>query len=106
MSLATGSYDELPQIKSFLSSMELEFILVDGEKGACNVYFGRPECISALRRFSTLKLEEMSEEEDFMIGIMLGYDLCKQCARYDRRKLDRELACEPCAFRLSEATIA
>jgi hypothetical protein len=41
-------------------------------------------------------------EEDFM----LGYDLCRHCARYDRRELDSELAAEPCVLDLCEAHIA
>ncbi|MFW6328683.1 MAG: DUF2023 family protein [Alkalispirochaetaceae bacterium] len=68
LALYTGSHDELAEIKSLLTSMQLEYIVSEDDGGTYNLYFGRPECIQALRRFSTLKLNEMSEEEDFMVG--------------------------------------
>jgi hypothetical protein len=106
LALHTGSRKELPELTAWIQSMNLDYIAVSIGGEQSNLFFGRPECIQALRRFSTLKLNEMSEEEDFMLGVMLGYDLCRQCARYDRRKLDTELAHEPCVFDLSEANIA
>ena len=31
-------------------------------------------------------LNELSPEEDFILGAMLGYDICRQCERYCERK--------------------
>lgn len=51
-----------------------------------NVYFGRRECLDAIRLFVTRPLNELSPEEDFILGAMLGYDICTQCERYCQRK--------------------
>ena len=51
-----------------------------------NIYFGRRECLNAIRLFVTRPLNELSPEEDFILGAMLGYDICTQCERYCQRK--------------------
>ena len=55
-------------------------------KDTVNVYFGRRECLDAIRLFITRPLNELSPEEDFILGAMLGYDICTQCERYCERK--------------------
>ena len=34
----------------------------------------------------TRPLNLLTPEEDFMLGAMLGYDICAQCERYCERK--------------------
>lgn len=51
-----------------------------------NIFFGRKECLDAVRLIVTKPLYELSPEEDFILGTMLGYDLCVQCERFCRRK--------------------
>lgn len=52
-----------------------------------NVFFGRKECIEAIRLFTCNRpLNSLSAEEDFIIGALLGYDVCQQCERYCERK--------------------
>lgn len=51
-----------------------------------NIYFGRRECMDAIRMMVTRPLNELSPEEDFILGALLGYDLCAQCERYCSRK--------------------
>ena len=53
-----------------------------------NVYFGRRECLEAIRLIVTRPLNELTPEEDFILGAMLGYDICAQCERYCKRKCD------------------
>ena len=43
-------------------------------------------CLDAVRMFVHKPLNELSAEEDFMLGVMLGYDLPMQCERYCTRK--------------------
>ena len=47
-----------------------------------NVFFGDQTCIDVLETFDADYLSELSAEEDFMLGVMLGYDRVKQCERY------------------------
>ena len=51
-----------------------------------NLYFGREECLNAIRMIVTRPLCQLTPEEDFMLGAMLGYDIWVQCERYCARK--------------------
>ncbi len=51
-----------------------------------NLYFGEPECLNVIRSFLDRPLNKLTPEEDFMLGMLLGYDICKQCSRYCERK--------------------
>ncbi len=51
-----------------------------------NLYFGDPSCLNAVRTFVHKPLNELTPEEDFMLGILLGYDLAGQCDRYCKRR--------------------
>ncbi len=44
------------------------------------------ECLNAIRMIVTRPLNLLTPEEDFMLGAMLGYDICSQCERYCERK--------------------
>lgn len=57
---------------------------VDGER--INLFFGREECIHAIRMLVTCPLNKLTPEEDFILGALLGYDICAQCKRYCNRK--------------------
>ena len=54
--------------------------------GRINIFFGSDECIDAVRLLLSRPLYELTPEEDFILGAMLGYDICAQCKRYCRRK--------------------
>ena len=43
-------------------------------------------CLDAVRTFVHKPLNELTPEEDFMLGAMLGYDIARQCERYCKRK--------------------
>lgn len=49
-----------------------------------NVYFGDENCINVVKTFKK-PLNKLSDEQDFMLGIMLGYDKILQCKRYMKR---------------------
>ncbi len=51
-----------------------------------NVYFGKKTCVAIVRGFGNKPLNEFSDEEDFMLGIMLGYSKDQQYDRYQYRK--------------------
>ncbi len=57
-------------------------------QGNLNVYFGRRECLEAIRLIVTRPLNQLTPEEDFILGAMLGYDICAQCERYCKRKCE------------------
>lgn len=51
-----------------------------------NLYFGEQSCIDVIKSFCNKDLNKLSAEEDFMLGIMLGYDKNNQCKRYLNKK--------------------
>jgi len=69
-----------------LSRQAIDYVVQPAGKENVNVYFGRRECLDAIRLFVTRPLNELSPEEDFILGAMLGYDICAQCERYCERK--------------------
>ena len=69
-----------------LSRQAIDYVVQPAGKENVNVYFGRRECLDAIRLFITRPLNELSPEEDFILGAMLGYDICVQCERYCERK--------------------
>ena len=69
-----------------LCRQSIDYVVQPAGKENVNVYFGRRECLDAIRLFVTRPLNELSPEEDFILGAMLGYDICVQCERYCERK--------------------
>lgn len=69
-----------------LKSQKIEYLIQPIDRNKINLFFGRPECIHAIRCMVTRPLNQLTPEEDFILGAMLGYDICTQCKRYCKRK--------------------
>ena len=69
-----------------LKRQGIPYVLQSAGQQNLNVYFGRRECLEAIRLIVTRPLNQLTPEEDFILGTMLGYDLCAQCERYCKRK--------------------
>ena len=69
-----------------LQHQGLEYILQPVGNDRLNLYFGKRECLDAIRLIVTKPLCQLSPEEDFILGAMLGYDICAQCERFCKRK--------------------
>ncbi|NBC32792.1 MAG: DUF2023 family protein [Alphaproteobacteria bacterium] len=50
-----------------------------------NVFFGRPAMVEMVRRIVNKPLNHLSPQEDFILGILLGYDKEEQCRRFVAR---------------------
>ncbi|AEI38161.1 hypothetical protein ZMO02_17170 [Zymomonas mobilis subsp. pomaceae] len=58
-----------------------------------NVFFGRDAYIQTIRTIVTRPLYELTPEQDFMLGTLLGYDREQQCLRYLNKSRDnREIS--------------
>ncbi len=68
-------------IENKLKKEKIDYVIHDIEKNKINVYFGEKPCVDVVKTFNP-KLNKLTPEQDFMLGIMLGYDKIKQCARY------------------------
>ncbi|EPT33928.1 PF09633 family protein [Bacteroidetes bacterium oral taxon 272 str. F0290] len=69
-----------------LESQHINYLIQPVGNDRLNLYFGNKACIDAVRLLATRPLNDLSPEEDFILGTMLGYDLCAQCERYCERK--------------------
>ena len=47
-----------------------------------NFFFGKKACLEVVRLIVDRPLNCLSPEEDFIIGALLGYDICVQCERF------------------------
>ena len=62
------------------------YVIYPVNNNRINVFFGASECVDIIRRIGKTDLKVYSAEEDFILGIMLGYDRLKQCQRYLKNK--------------------
>lgn len=69
-----------------LQSLHIDYLIQPVGNDRLNLYFGRQECLDAIRLIVTKPLSKLTPEEDFILGAMLGYDICVQCERYCKRK--------------------
>ena len=86
MILFTCSKEYEPFVTQRLSRQNIDYVIQAAGKNNINFYFGRKECLNAIRLIVTRPLNQLTPEEDFILGAMLGYDLCAQCERYCERK--------------------
>ncbi len=81
---------ELAQgLKIKLAKQSIPFVIHELTDKKCNLFFGDPLCLDVLKQFGEKRLNDLSVEEDFILGIMLGYGQQQQCQRYLMRKKGR-----------------
>lgn len=72
---------------SRLKNQNIDFVIQPVPGGEnINLYFGKSECINAIKLIASRPLNMLSAEEDFILGALLGYDLREQCKRFCRLK--------------------
>ncbi len=87
--LHTCPSSDLPVIERKLKSEGIPYLIDQVTNSKINVFFGDETCINVLKEFSTLALYQLSDQEDFILGTLLGYDLKIQCLRFlERVKAD------------------
>ena len=69
-----------------LKAEDIDFELQEVGNGRTNVFFGRSECIEVVRRMITRPLQQLSPEEDFILGALLGYDIDRKSGRHAHKK--------------------
>ncbi len=68
-------------IEKRLKKENIDYVVHDIGNGKINVYFGEKPCVDVVRTLNP-KLNKLTPEQDFILGIMLGYDRVRQCERY------------------------
>lgn len=69
-------------IETRLAKHGVDYVVYPLSNGRINVFFGAAECVETVRRIGKASLNDYTPEEDFLLGIMLGYDRLAQCRRY------------------------
>ena len=84
--LTTEKKSNQQYIEERLQKEKIPYLITPvGEKSSSiNVFFGNEDCINVVKTFQK-PLNKLSDEQDFMLGIMLGYDKILQCQRYIKR---------------------
>jgi hypothetical protein len=86
LSLLTTTTENVEIIRERLDRCNYEYILEDLKSGYVNIFFGTHESVEVLKKFKKSSLKEFSPEEDFILGVLLGYNIEQQCKRYITRK--------------------
>ena len=73
-------------IKAKLEKKRIRYHIQYLQNARMNIFWGSEYCINTLKHFGDKNLKDFSDEEDFILGIMLGYDRIRQCQRYINRK--------------------
>lgn len=80
--LHTAPQGDLPEICRILKAEKIAYRIVPLKNGYANVFFGSGDCIRVLEIIGAKDLNRFTKEEDFILGIMLGYDRLVECRRF------------------------
>ncbi len=80
--LCTLKQENRQKVEKRLNKEKISYLIHDIEEGKINIYLGSKECIEVIKSFNKINLYELTPEQDFILGIMLGYSRLTQCRRY------------------------
>ena len=69
-----------------LERQRIPYLIQRAGRSNINIYFGQPECLETIRSFVSRPLNRLTPEEDFILGALLGYNICEQCKRFCTKK--------------------
>jgi hypothetical protein len=72
--------------KQSLASQNIDYIIIPVDDIKINIFFGMPSCLEIVQQFSCKELNKITDEEDFILGMMLGYAKHQQYTRLLTRK--------------------
>lgn len=87
--LHTAEQRHLPAMEARLRRHGIPFVAYPLGAFRVNIFFGDEACVEVVRRIGKPHLGDWNAEEDFVLGILLGYDKLQQYRRFlefqDRR---------------------
>jgi len=83
--LTTEKAKHRDTIETRLEHENIPYVIREVGENSINVFFGDESCVNVVKTFDS-RLNKLTPEQDFLLGIMLGYDRVKQCDRYLRMK--------------------
>lgn len=89
MVLHTMCSSEQEEAERILEQRGISFFSKEVNPRKVNVFFGNSDCVKVVKLFGNISLSDYSPEQDFILGIMLGYNINLQCKRYlDKKERD------------------
>lgn len=82
LALLTTKDNNLEAIIEKLSESRYCYIIEKLNSNYINVFFGEADQIKVVQKMKKNSLKELNLEEDFILGVLLGYDTSIQCKRY------------------------
>ena len=70
-----------------LRNQNIGYLVQPIDNSKVNLYFGKKECLYVVKLLMDRPLNLLTPEEDFIVGAMLGYDICQQCKRFCGKKV-------------------
>lgn len=75
-----------------LQRKNISYFIQMPSKDKVNIFFGNTDCVNVVKQFCNKPLNELNNEEDFILGILLGYNQIIQCKRFLNRVEKKEQA--------------
>ncbi|MCU4155520.1 DUF2023 family protein [Carboxylicivirga sp. A043] len=88
--LHTMNIKERFKTEELLNRKGISYYLQMVNSDKINVFFGNDKCVQIIESFGHTSLNHFTDEEDFILGTMLGYDRMQQCERYLKRKEEQK----------------
>ncbi len=80
--LFTSVVEDLSKLEKKLNDRSIDYHIQSVSENKINLFFGSKNSINVVKSIDKDRLVDYSPEEDFILGIMLGYDRDLQCKRY------------------------
>ena len=77
---------ELSKAEKSLKQRNIPYFLQMVSDKKVNLFFGDTNSLKIVRSFNPNSLKDLTDEQDFILGIMLGYDRKQQCERFLSRQ--------------------
>jgi hypothetical protein len=84
--LHTLPFSMREQAEQKLKQNKISYLIRQVSDQKINIFFGEKDCVEIVQSFGDKPLNRYSDEEDFILGTMLGYCRLQQCQRYLKRK--------------------
>ncbi|MDD6209438.1 MAG: DUF2023 family protein [Bacteroidales bacterium] len=69
-----------------LRKQNIAYFLQEVAENKVNLFFGKQAYLDTVRLFTHKPLNLLTPEEDFILGVLLGYDMSIQCERFCNKK--------------------
>ncbi len=83
--LYTVRKELMPSAIRKLENQGIEYLVQTAGDSNVNIFFGRPACIKTVKHIVKQPLYCLTPEQDFILGALLGYDICLECERFIER---------------------